>query len=640
MTPVVLRAALGQVEWAGDLDAMLTRLELSVRSAAARGARVIAFPEMCNTSYFCAVMDPALRKLAEPVPDGPTVGRMREVARDTGVVVIVPLAEKDESGDCYNSAAVIDSDGRLVGRYRKQHLPHAPGGWERFYFRPGTTGWPVFNTAVGRVGVLICWDRFFPEAWRALALAGADVIFNPIGSAIHPTQPLWTLVQPASSFVNHVFAGVVNWVGPDRRGDLAFSGGSYFAGPFGEVLGTPAPGSQGDVIVQDLDLGLLDQARRDWPFVRDRRPATYRPLIAPPAPKSGSHGGRPHKRSSEGRLEVREGSRSHEVVADVPILDLDRIEEAASSIDPVFTSTPQWIDDDLNTRLGARVVLKLETLNPIRCFKGRGADWFVRQTMDDDIPLVCASAGNFGQGLAYAARQHQMPVTVFAALNANTIKVDRMRALGATVELAGDDFDAAKNLARTEAARRGWRFVEDGAEPAIAEGAGTIAMEMEEWPEPLDAMIVPIGNGALITGMGAWVKARSPNTRVIGVCATGASAMADSWRSGSVINRSASCTIADGIAIRRPIPWALDSMKRVVDDVVLVSDESLIEATRLIWAAVRASVEPAGAAGVAGLLEHPEIGRNLLVATPLCGANLTAAQAREWLFGGGSTDHG
>jgi N-carbamoylputrescine amidase len=278
MTGTLIRAALGQVAWAGDRDAMLGRLEESVRAAASQGVDVIAFPETCNTGYFCAVKDRALRKLAEPVPEGPTVAHMRHVARDTGVVVIVPLAEVTASGERYNSAAVIDADGRLAGCYRKHHLPHSEGSWERFFFRPGESGWPVFDTAAGRIGVLICWDRFFPEAWRALALAGADIIFNPVASTTPRSDPRWTLVQPASALVNHVFTGVVNWVHPGREGQ-PHSGGSYFAGPSGELLGELASGSAEHVLVRDLDLESLGEARRLWPFFRDRRPSTYRTLV-------------------------------------------------------------------------------------------------------------------------------------------------------------------------------------------------------------------------------------------------------------------------------------------------------------------------------------------------------------------------
>jgi threonine dehydratase len=276
------------------------------------------------------------------------------------------------------------------------------------------------------------------------------------------------------------------------------------------------------------------------------------------------------------------------------------------------------------------VVVKLETLNPIRSFKGRGTDWFVTSTLPDRTPMVCASAGNFGQGLAYAARRHSLPITVVAATNANPVKVARMRALGATVELAGEDFDQAKEHARLVATDRGCRFVEDGAEPAIAEGAGTIALELDEWPGRLDAVLVPLGNGALINGIGSWLKARGSTTRVIGVCAAGARCMADSWRAGMPVPGGPVATIADGIAVRQPVPAAVGCMVQVVDDVVLVEDEHIVRAMRVLWQTLRVAVEPAGAAGIGALLAYPATWRGLLVATPLCGANLTPEQARRW----------
>src|ERR1051326_3121290 len=208
----------------------------------------------------------------------------------------------------------------------------------------------------------------------------------------------------------------------------------------------------------------------------------------------------------------------------VSSLSLERIAEAARVIDPVFLHSPQFVSDALSDRLGVRILTKVELLNPIRSFKGRGTDYFLKRDATRDR-LVCASAGNFGQGLAYAAARHGRSVTIFAARSANPLKIERMRRLGGDVHLAGDDFDAAKVAARVYAEEVGARFVEDGAEPAIAEGAGSMAVELTRWPEPLDAAYIPVGNGALITGVGRWIKAESPGTQVIGVCASGAPAM-------------------------------------------------------------------------------------------------------------------
>jgi threonine dehydratase len=272
-------------------------------------------------------------------------------------------------------------------------------------------------------------------------------------------------------------------------------------------------------------------------------------------------------------------------------------------------------------------------LNPIRSFKGRGADFFL-QTRDAAWAkhLVCASAGNFGQGLAYAARRRGWRVTIFAAQSANPLKVERMRQLGGDVRLQGEDFDAAKHAARAYAQQTGAPFVEDGAEPAIAEGAGSMAVELTTWPEPIDAVFVPVGNGALITGVGRWVKAHSPATEVVGVCAAGAPAMFESWQNGSRVATQGVDTIADGIAVREPVAAALRDLSTSVDRIILVEDGLLIEAMRLAFEALGVVVEPAGAAGLAGCLRERERWRDRLVAVPLCGGNVTRPQLRQWFL--------
>ena len=307
-----------------------------------------------------------------------------------------------------------------------------------------------------------------------------------------------------------------------------------------------------------------------------------------------------------------------------------RISLASLEIDPVFLDTPQIAEDGLSARLGMHAVAKVETLTPIRSFKGRGADWFM-QAASDDAPIVCASAGNFGQGIAYASRARDKQCTVFAPKLANALKVERMRALGADVRLQGADFDAAKDAARRHAAETGSRFVEDGAEAAIAEGAGTIAAELGGSPSLLDAVLVPIGNGALITGMGAWCKTYAPHTRVIGVCAAGAPSMADSWRAREPRPTAEVRTIADGIAVREPVPRALEDMYELVDDVMLVDDSDLIAAMRLAHEHLGVIVEPAGAAGLAAALRHGERFADHTVGIPLCGGNVTPAQRADWL---------
>jgi threonine dehydratase len=303
-------------------------------------------------------------------------------------------------------------------------------------------------------------------------------------------------------------------------------------------------------------------------------------------------------------------------------LSLEHIEEASRVIDPVFTNTPQFVAETLSGHLGFRLICKVETCNPIRSFKGRGADYFVHRMGDESQYLVCASAGNFGQGLAYATRKRGIPLVVFASENANPLKVERMRQLGADVRIQGFDFDAAKAAAREFAQKERLRFVEDGLESAISEGAGTIALELCRFAEPIHALLVPLGNGALITGIARWMKAHSPRTRIIGVCAVGAPAMQHSWRSHSVVTTESATTIADGIAVRIPVPQAVEDMKGLVDDVVLVEDDVIVEAMDLILTELGLIVEAAGAAGVAAAMTYAELLRDSLVATPLCGGNV------------------
>ena len=312
------------------------------------------------------------------------------------------------------------------------------------------------------------------------------------------------------------------------------------------------------------------------------------------------------------------------------VLSLERIEEAARSIDPVFRDTPLFQLAPLSARLGFELHLKVETVNPIRSFKGRGAEWFVAG-LDGAPSLVCGSAGNFGQGLAYAAAKRGLALTVFAAREANPLKVERIRELGAEVRLEGADFDAAKEAARAFALASGALFVEDGREPAISEGAGTIGLELERSGAAFDALLVPLGNGALLNGIGRWIKARAPATQAIGVVATGAPAMERSFQARRPVATDSVSTIADGIAVRVPVPEAVEEMLLWVDGVLAVPDEAILEAMRLLHREAGLVVEPAGAAGVAAALTHRERFSGQRVATPLCGGNLTAEQVRRWL---------
>jgi threonine dehydratase len=319
---------------------------------------------------------------------------------------------------------------------------------------------------------------------------------------------------------------------------------------------------------------------------------------------------------------------------DAPRITVANIERAAAVIDPVFLHTPQFICEPLASALGVRVALKVETLNPIRSFKGRGADLLVARAAAN-VPLVTASAGNFGQAMAYACRKRGVELTVFASVTANPFKVQRMRDLGARVVLHGQDFDAAKAEARRVAEQSRVRLVEDGRDVETAEGAGTIGLEWLRFDERLDALLVPLGNGALFNGIARVVKTRSPQTRMIAVQAAAAPAMIESWRAGRAIECDASGTIADGVAVRVPIDEALRDMDGLVDDALLVSEGTILEAMRLVHRHAGVVTEPAGVLGIAALIEHGDAFRRGLAGTILCGGNLTADQMAAWLSASG-----
>jgi len=310
-----------------------------------------------------------------------------------------------------------------------------------------------------------------------------------------------------------------------------------------------------------------------------------------------------------------------------PRLSSSNIADARNRIDPHFLNS-QLLHSN---RLGLSLVAKDETDNPIRSFKGRGTGYFLADLASDRTPLVTASAGNFGQGLAYNAALQGRSLVVFSSLNANPLKIEAMRRFGAEVFLVGEDFDAAKEAAKFYADQQKSLFVEDGASAAIAEGAGTIAAELTDEVEDIDAVFIPLGNGALAAGIGCWFKSRSPRTRVVAVAATGAPCMALSWNADDVISTQEAMTIADGIAVRVPVPSAVAWLKDTVDDVVLVDDEQLLDAMRFAYETWSRPVEPAGAAGLAGILAHASALKGGRVATILCGANLTDQQLKTWL---------
>jgi threonine dehydratase len=313
-------------------------------------------------------------------------------------------------------------------------------------------------------------------------------------------------------------------------------------------------------------------------------------------------------------------------------LSLTNIARSARVIEPVFLNSPQYNCEPLSDALGCTLMIKLDFANPIRSFKGRGASFLVHEMLarNDTRQIVCASAGNWGQAMAYACRAAGRSIVVFASKHANALKVDRMRALGADVRIAGDDFDAAKDAAKAHATEIGGVMIEDGLATEVSEGHGTIAIELLLYGDAYDAVVIALGNGAMLTGIARWIKAASPTTRVYGVCARGADSMEKSWRTQKILETKTADTIADGIAVRVPIPEAVSDMQGIVDDALLINDAHIVEAMRLCFSHAGLLVEPAGAAGLAGIVAYREMFAGQRVATVLCGSNLTPAQIREY----------
>ena len=277
----IVRAGLVQSRWTGDKASMIEANVALARTAAADGAQVLCFQELFYGPYFCQVQDAGYFSYTEAVPGGETFGLMSDLARETGMVLVVPVYEREQPGVYYNTAFVLDADGTYLGKYRKTHIPQVRGFWEKFYFRPGNLGYPVFQTAVGPIGVYICYDRHFPEGWRALGLAGARIVFNPSATSRGLSRYLWELEQPAAAVANEYFVGAINRVGVEPLGDDDFYGSSYFVDPRGRLVGEAAPDGEDAVVVRDLDMAVLAEVRDTWAFYRDRNPQAYAPLVAP-----------------------------------------------------------------------------------------------------------------------------------------------------------------------------------------------------------------------------------------------------------------------------------------------------------------------------------------------------------------------
>jgi N-carbamoylputrescine amidase len=262
--------------------AMVDKHVKLIDQAAGKKVKIVCLQELFYGPYFCAEQETKWYHLTERVPDGPTVELMQKLAKKHRMVLVVPIYEEDQPGVYYNTAAVLDADGKYLGKYRKTHIPHCkPGFWEKFYFRPGNLGYPVFETAYAKVGVYICYDRHFPEGARALGLNGSEIVFNPSATVAGLSEYLWKLEQPAHAVANGYFIGAINRVGWEKPWKIGeFYGQSYFCDPRGKFL-AEGPRDKDAVVVANLNLDLIEEVRSVWQFFRDRRPDAYGPLVAP-----------------------------------------------------------------------------------------------------------------------------------------------------------------------------------------------------------------------------------------------------------------------------------------------------------------------------------------------------------------------
>ncbi|HET6632910.1 MAG TPA: nitrilase-related carbon-nitrogen hydrolase [Rhodanobacteraceae bacterium] len=262
-------------------DAMTKSHLALIDDAGARGVQMLCMQELFYGPYFCPSQDTRWYSITESVPDGPTTRLMQEYAKKHSMVLVVPLYEQDIRGVYYNTAAVIDADGSYLGKYRKTHIPQVRGFWEKFFFRPGNLGYPVFQTAYGKVGVYICYDRHFPEGARALGLNGAEIVFNPSATVAGLSEYLWKLEQTAHAAANGYFMGAINRVGVEKPWEIGeFYGTSYFANPKGQII-AEASRDKDELLVHDLDFDQITEVRDLWQFYRDRRPDMYADLCRP-----------------------------------------------------------------------------------------------------------------------------------------------------------------------------------------------------------------------------------------------------------------------------------------------------------------------------------------------------------------------
>ena len=278
---LIQMALKGDTEMAPEAirDAMLEAHFPLIDEAGEAGVQVLCFQEVFTQPYFCPSQDAKWYAAAETIPDGHTTRLMQDYAKKHNMVIVVPIYEEEMTGVYFNTAAVIDADGSYLGKYRKSHIPHVGGFWEKFFFKPGNSDWPVFETAYCKLGVYICYDRHFPEGWRALALGGAEYIVNPSATVAGLSQYLWELEQPASAAANGVFIGAINRVGTEAPWNIGeFYGSSYVVNPRGEIVAQASADSD-ELLIHEIDLDMVREIRNNWQFFRDRRPELYDPLI-------------------------------------------------------------------------------------------------------------------------------------------------------------------------------------------------------------------------------------------------------------------------------------------------------------------------------------------------------------------------
>jgi beta-ureidopropionase len=258
--------------------AMLEKHLPMIHEAGKQGVQILCLQEIFNGPYFCPGQDRRWYDAAEPVP-GPTVEKLAPLAAKYQMVMVIPVYEREQAGVYYNTAAIVDADGTYLGKYRKTHIPQTSGFWEKYFFKPGNLGYPVFKTRYATIGAYICYDRHFPEGARALGLAGAEIVYNPSATVAGLSQYLWKLEQPAHAVANGYYMGCINRVGTEAPWNIGkFYGNSYFVNPRGEILAC-ASEDKDELVVASLDLDMIEEVRRTWQFFRDRRPDAYGPLV-------------------------------------------------------------------------------------------------------------------------------------------------------------------------------------------------------------------------------------------------------------------------------------------------------------------------------------------------------------------------